>query len=55
MLAKIEGKRRRGQRGMRWLDNVIDTMEFEQISGGSKGQESLACCSPQCGKELDMT
>ena len=29
--------------------------EFEQTSGDSEGQGSLACCSP-CGcKELDMT
>ena len=26
MLTKIEGKRRRGQQKMRWLDSIIDSM-----------------------------
>ena len=29
--------------------------EFEQTQGDSKGQGSLACCSPWGRKELDMT
>ena len=29
--------------------------EFEQTPGSSKGQESLACCSPRGHKELDTT
>ena len=29
--------------------------EFEQALGDSEGQGSLACCSPQGHKELDMT
>ena len=28
MLGKIEGKRRRGQQGMRWLDGIIDSMNM---------------------------
>ena len=27
MLGKIEGRRRRGQQRMRWLDGIIDTMD----------------------------
>ena len=27
MLTKIEGRRRRGQQGMRWLDGIIDSMD----------------------------
>ena len=27
MLGKIEGKRRSGQQRMRWLDNIIDSMD----------------------------
>ena len=27
MLAKTEGKRRRGQQRMRWLDGITDTMD----------------------------
>ena len=29
--------------------------EFEQALGDGEEQESLACCSPCCRKELDMT
>ena len=28
MLGKIEGKRRRGQQKMRWLDGITDTMDM---------------------------
>ena len=28
MLGKIEGKRRRGQRRMRWLDGITDLMDM---------------------------
>ena len=29
--------------------------EFEQTSGDSEGQGSLACCNPWGSRELDMT
>ena len=28
MLGKIEGKRRRGQQSIRWLDGIIDSMDM---------------------------
>ena len=28
MLGKIEGKRRRGQQRMRWLDSITDSMDM---------------------------
>ena len=31
MLGKIEGKRRRGQERMRWLDSIIDSMDMSLI------------------------
>ena len=61
MLGKIEGKRRRGQQRMRWLDGILDSnghwslnktpmswtqMEFEQIPGNSERQGRLTHCSP---------
>ena len=61
MLGKIEGKRRRGQQRMRWLDGILDSnghwslnktpmswtqMEFKQIPGNSERQGRLAHCSP---------
>ena len=50
MLGKIEGRRRRGQQRMRWLDGIADSMdiEFEQALGDAEGQGSLVCCSPWC-------
>ena len=31
MMEKIEGKRRRGQQKMRWLDSITDSMDMSQI------------------------
>ena len=28
MLGKIEGRRRRGQQRMRWLDGIVDSMDM---------------------------
>ena len=57
MLGKIEGKRRRGQQRMKWLDSITDSMDmnFEQTPEDSGGQGSLVCCSPRGHKESDMT
>ena len=33
MLGKIEGRRRRGQQRMRWLDGIIDSMDMSLNSG----------------------
>ena len=48
MLGKMEGRRRRGQQRMRWLDGINDSMdmEFEQTLEDGKVQGSLASCSP---------
>ena len=56
MLGKIEGKRRRGQQQMRWLDSITNSMEINLSKlGDSRGQRRLACCSPWGHKESDMT
>ena len=50
MLGKIEGRRRREQQRIRWLDGITNLMdEFKQTSGAGDGQGS-----PWGRKESDM-
>ena len=42
MLGKIEGRRRRGQQKMRWLDGITDSMDM-----------SLSCCGVWGYEEQD--
>ena len=56
MLGKVEGKRRRGEQRMRWLDGIFDSVVMNlSYSGDSEGQGSLMGCSPWGLKESDMT
>ena len=56
MLGKIEGRRRRGQQRMRWLDGITDYgYEFEQALGVGDGHGGLVCCDSWGHKELDTT
>ena len=50
MLVETEGKRRRGQQRMRWLDGITDTMDM-----GLGGLWELVCCSSWGHKESDTT
>ena len=53
MLGNIEGRRRRGQQKMRWLDGITDSMDMG-LGGLCDGQGGLACCDSWGRKESDM-
>ena len=49
MLRKIEGRRRRGQQRMRWLDGITDSvgMNVSKLQGIVKDRD--AWCAAFCG------
>ena len=48
MLGKIEGRRRRREERMRWLDSMTNSgHQSEQTMGDCEGHGSLTCCSLQ--------
>ena len=54
MLRKTEGRRKREQQGMRWLDSIIDSMDMSL----SRLQELVMdreACGPWGRKESDVT
>ena len=57
MLGKIEGRRRRGQQRMRWLDDITNSKDMGL--GGLQelvmDREAWPCCSSWGRKESDRT
>ena len=47
MLGKIEGRRRRGQQRMRWLDGITDSIYLDSVALGVLREPTLAHPGPR--------
>ena len=57
MLESIEGRRRRGQQKMRWLNGITDSMDMGlgELRELVMDREAWVCCGSWGLKESDMT
>ena len=55
MLGKIEGRRKRGQQRMRWLDGITHSVDMGLGRFQELVMEGLGCCGSWGHKELDTT
>ena len=55
MLGNIEGRERRGQQRMRWLEGITDSVDMSLRKLWAIVKGGLVCCSSWGHKESDKT